>query len=223
VQSAEAARVQYAQATAQAAQLAGASLLASFPNSQTSRPISCKQQSKSLVPVTQPAHKPSMCSWSGSRLSPLPRSRFSKCICNVSSNVPPPSSSWVAEQDAIFEREVAVKETPERMKEITQNVVELAREYGVSGEELAAAWQSQPVLRSAAFQRIMVDAAKYRMAQKQIVNKGAARPVPPVQRPGVSQPRSGDDGVARALKAFSNDPSPKAAADLLMARRAARR
>jgi hypothetical protein len=129
----------------------------------------------------------------------------------------------VAEQDAIFEREVAVKETPERMKEITQNVVELAREYGVSGEELAAAWQSQPVLRSAAFQRIMVDAAKYRMAQKQIVNKGAARPVPPVQRPGVSQPRSGDDGVARALKAFSNDPSPKAAADLLMARRAARR
>jgi hypothetical protein len=131
--------------------------------------------------------------------------------------------AWAAEQDAIFQREVAVKESPARMQEITQNVVELAQEYGVSKEELAHVWQTQPVLRSAAFQRMLVDAAKYRMAQKQIANKAAPPPVPPVQRPGVSAPRSGDDGVAKALKAFSNDPSPKAAANLLMAKRAASR
>jgi hypothetical protein len=37
--------------------------------------------------------------------------------------------SWAAAQDAEFEREVASKESPARMQEITQNVVELAQEY----------------------------------------------------------------------------------------------
>jgi hypothetical protein len=129
--------------------------------------------------------------------------------------------AWAAEQDKIFEREVASKETPARMQEITNNVVELAQEYGVSKDELIAAWQSQPILKSAAFQRMMVDAAKYRMAQKAVPEK-ISRPVPPVQRPGTSQPR--DDGdVSGAMRAFNANPSPQSAAKLLMARRAANR
>jgi hypothetical protein len=129
---------------------------------------------------------------------------------------------WAAQQDAVFEREVASKETPERMQKITENVVELAQEYGVSREELFSAWQSQPILRSAAFQRMMVDAAKYRMAQKEVVNK-IDRSAPPVQRPGVSQPRDPNgDAIQGALSKFRSDPSPQNAAKLLLARRNSR-
>jgi hypothetical protein len=68
------------------------------------------------------------------------------------------------------------------MQEITQNLVELAQEYGVSKQELAEVWKSQPVLRSSAFQRIMVDAARYRMATREAATK-ISKPVPPVQSP----------------------------------------
>jgi hypothetical protein len=128
---------------------------------------------------------------------------------------------WVAAQDAEFDRHVTAKESPESMRKLTQDVVALAEEYGVSRQELAALWQSQPIMRSAPFQRMMCDAARFRAAQKEVVNK-LDRSTPPVQRPGVSQPR-GDDNVAAAMKAFRSDPSPRSAAALLMARRAANR
>jgi hypothetical protein len=128
--------------------------------------------------------------------------------------------AWTDQQDAIFEREVASKETPARMQEITQNVLELAEEYGVSREELISAWKSQPIMRSSAMQRVFVDAARYRMAQKNLATH-RSNPVPPVQRPGVSQPRNSTDSIDSALKQFRSDASVDNAVKLLMARRAA--
>jgi hypothetical protein len=127
---------------------------------------------------------------------------------------------WVAAQDAEFDRQVTSKETPESMRKITEDVVALAGEYGIGKEQLAALWQSQPLMRSAPFQRMMVDAARYRAAQREVANK-IDRSVPPVQRPGVAPLRNDDSGVAAAMKAFHADPSPKSAAALLIARRAA--
>jgi hypothetical protein len=129
--------------------------------------------------------------------------------------------SWVAEQDAAFDREVTSKETPETMRKIGENVIALAEEYGVSKQELGALWQSQPLLRAAPFQRMMADAARYRMAQREAVNK-IDRSVPPVQRPGTSQPR-GDGEVTAALNKFRSEPSVANAAKLLQARRASNR
>lgn len=130
--------------------------------------------------------------------------------------------AWAAQQDEVFEREVASKESPARMQEITENVVALAEEYGVSREELVTAWKSQPVLRSAAFQRMMVDAAKYRMAQKAVPAK-VARPVPPVQRPGIAPPHGSSSDVDSLIKQFRSAPSVDNAVQLLMARRASNR
>jgi hypothetical protein len=129
--------------------------------------------------------------------------------------------SWVAEQDAAFDREVTAKESPEMMRKIGENVIALAEEYGVSKQDLTTLYHSQPLMRSAPFQRMMADAARYRMAQREVVNK-VDRSVPPVQRPGTSQPR-GDGEVTAALNKFLSEPSVANAAKLLQARRASNR
>jgi hypothetical protein len=128
---------------------------------------------------------------------------------------------FVAAEDAKFDEAVTAKESPQRMQEISQNAVEVLEEYGVSKHDIAELWRSNPLMRSSAAQRILADAARYRMAQKGIQNANRP-PVPPVQSPGVSQPYS-DGGVEAALARFNKDPNPKNAADLLTARRIARR
>jgi hypothetical protein len=219
LQQTEAARQQYQTATWQAAQVSAAALFSNFPEltglsgdqlagavSAISRTDPAKAQAiNAHVQRTQALYKASIDAQQ--QQAQLQAAQL---------------KSWAAAQDAEFERVVASKESPARMQEITQNVVELAQEYGVSKEELIAAWQSQPVLRTAAFQRMMVDAAKYRMAQKAVPAK-VSRPVPPVQKPGVASSHRSDDGVDAAKRAFNKSPSPQSAAALLTARRAANR
>jgi hypothetical protein len=108
------------------------------------------------------------------------------------------------------------------MRKLAATVVEAAEEYGISKQELSALWQSQPLMRSSAMQLMMVDAARYRLAQKDIAN-ARHNPLPPVQRPGVSQPiNRGAEAVSAALKTFNASPTPQSAAALLQARRNSR-
>src|SRR5262249_49282561 len=131
---------------------------------------------------------------------------------------------WVQQQDRIFEQSVK-NESPETRKAVESNVLKIASEvYGVSGEELVHAWRTQPLMRSAAFQRMIYDAVKYNVAQQSASEK-LHTPVPPVQRPGVSQPRmsSNDAGVEVARQKFLKDTNDvKAAAAYLTAKRNAR-
>jgi hypothetical protein len=53
-------------------------------------------------------------------------------------------------------------------------------------DELMRLFDSEPVMRNAAFQRMMYDAGKYRLMMK-ARDAVAARPVPPVQRPGTAR------------------------------------
>jgi hypothetical protein len=106
--------------------------------------------------------------------------------------------AWVAQEDQKFSAATA-HESPETMRKISEAAVELAGEYGVSKQELAALWNSQPIMRSSAFQRIMADAARYRLAQKEVVNK-LDRSTPPVQRPGVAPIRGNDGEVDQAMR-----------------------
>jgi hypothetical protein len=127
--------------------------------------------------------------------------------------------AWVAAEDAKFEKEVLSKENPATVQKIKEALPQILQDYGLSREEVVHAFQTNPALKSAAFQSVLLDAAKHRLAQREIATK-LDRSAPPVQRPGVSQPR-GDDNVAAAIKAFNADPSPKAAAALVMAKRQA--
>jgi hypothetical protein len=130
--------------------------------------------------------------------------------------------SWVTEQDAAFDREVTSKESPETMRKIGENVIALAEEYGVSKQDLTTLYHTQPIMRSAPFQRMMADAARFRMAQKEVGQKLDRSAPPPVQKPGSGHPR-GDDGVTAALNKFRSEPSVANAAKLLQARRASNR
>jgi hypothetical protein len=130
--------------------------------------------------------------------------------------------SWVAAQDEAFDREVASKETPETMRKIGQDTISLAEEYGIDKQTLGVLWHTQPILRAVPFQRMMMDAARYRAAQRAVPEK-VSRPVPPVQRPGMAPNRYSDSGVDAALSRFRSDPNPKTAAALMVARREAKR
>jgi len=85
-----------------------------------------------------------------------------------------------------------------------------------------ALYQSQPIMRSAAFQRVLADAGAYRLAQKTVQEK-LSKPVPPVQSPGTAGSFNRDDNMAAALRAFDKNPSPQNAAAVLTAKRAASR
>ena len=71
-------------------------------------------------------------------------------------------------------------------------------------------------------QSVFLDAAKYRLAQRESQSK-MDRSVPPVQRPGVSVDGNADTGVERAIARFNANPGPKTGAALRDARRLATR
>jgi hypothetical protein len=62
---------------------------------------------------------------------------------------------------------------------------------------------SLELLHSSEFQRILVDALKFRTAQAAIP-RAAVRPVPQVQRPGISEPSKIDEGEVSAARARFN-------------------
>jgi hypothetical protein len=65
--------------------------------------------------------------------------------------------------------------------------METMHDAGFSKEEIGAAWNGTPIqLRDARSQKILADAAKWRMAQAK-AKEAVKKPVPEVQRPGVSR------------------------------------
>jgi hypothetical protein len=131
---------------------------------------------------------------------------------------------WQQQQDRQFEA-MTKDEPAETKKAVHENFMRIARDvYGVSEQELRQVYQTNPIMRSAAFQRMAMDATKYHLAQ-QSVKDHRANPVPPVHRPGVSEPRpSSDETAARSARdKFMNDPNPRNAAAYLYARRSASR
>jgi hypothetical protein len=107
--------------------------------------------------------------------------------------------------------------------EVTNEVVSMAQEHGISKQELAQLWQSNPVIRHSAFQAMMRDAALYRLAQKSIP-KAVARPVAHVQRPGVTSDDARDHSEYASLERQYRGQSltPKQAAELVIAKRGRR-
>ena len=137
-----------------------------------------------------------------------------------------------AAEDKKFDAATA-NENPETMKHIRENsFAMLETHYGIPQARMRALasgkerMDSTALIQSSEFQRILVDAFKFRMSQAAIA-KAATRPVPQVQRPGISEPSRGDDHEVAALwsKLNSNNkglPGIRAAAELVAARRRAR-
>jgi ElaB/YqjD/DUF883 family membrane-anchored ribosome-binding protein len=69
---------------------------------------------------------------------------------------------------------------------VTAEIFASAKASGVEPAELIRLFNSEPLMRNAVFQRMMYDAGKYRLVMK-ARDAAAAKPVPPVQRPGMAR------------------------------------
>jgi hypothetical protein len=107
---------------------------------------------------------------------------------------------------------------------VTAEIMASAKASGVEPAELVRLFNSEPLMRNAVFQRMMYDAGKYRlmMKAKDVV---AAKPVPPVQRPGMARtPAEREQGDLRTLSAkLSSSGDIKDAVALYHARKSSKR
>ncbi|MEH2508934.1 hypothetical protein V1291_000288 [Nitrobacteraceae bacterium AZCC 1564] len=126
--------------------------------------------------------------------------------------------AYAKAEDARFDALVA-GQSKQSLREAAAEIVAAAAEYGIDRGQLMHLFESEPIMRNAAFQKMMHDAAKYRLAQK-AVPKAVPKTVPHVQKPGVSrpaEPRGSEDVRALAAK-FASNPSVKNAAALYAAK-----
>lgn len=84
---------------------------------------------------------------------------------------------------------------------VAQEIMTSAKDSGIEPDELQRLFDSEPLMRNATFQRMMYDAGKYRLMMK-ARDAVAAKPIPPVQRPGMAAGRGErDQHDLRALSA----------------------
>jgi hypothetical protein len=89
---------------------------------------------------------------------------------------------WASSEEAKFEKSAGTI-----TREMQIEALATLRDAGVSDEEAAQAWNGRPMqLRSAAAQKILLDATRWRLAEAK-AKAAIARPNPPPQRPGVRQ------------------------------------
>jgi hypothetical protein len=140
------------------------------------------------------------------------------------------------QQQAAHQRqqfETYAKAEDRRFEELTKSrpvtraesdaIVAYAKELGIEPNVLVDTMRTNPVMRHAAFQKMMLDAARYRLMQK-ATPKAIPKSVPPVQRPGTSGARQSQaaDDVQALTRTFRSSGDINDAVRLLAARRAAR-
>ncbi len=93
---------------------------------------------------------------------------------------------YASEQDRLFAEKIPEFADDAKREKLQKLAVEtLERDYGFSAQEMAHAWNGP--FRDHRVQQLLLDAARYRQLQKN-PPKPAAKPLPPVQRPGVAAP-----------------------------------
>jgi hypothetical protein len=107
---------------------------------------------------------------------------------------------------------------------VTSEIFAAAKESGIQPAELMQLFNSQPLLRNAAFQKMMYEAGKYRLMTK-AREAASARTLPHVQRPGMAATSAErNQADVRVLSAkLSNSGDIKDALALYNARKSARR
>lgn len=107
---------------------------------------------------------------------------------------------------------------------VTAEIMASARASGIEPAELNRLFNSEPLMRNAVFQRMMYDAGKYRLMMK-ARDAAAAKPLPPVQRPGMARtPAEREHADLRTLNArLSSSGDIKDAVALYHARKSGRR
>jgi hypothetical protein len=131
--------------------------------------------------------------------------------------------SYADTEDARLET-MLKSEPPETQRAVLSEIVASAKASGVEKAELIRLFHSEPLMRSAVFQRMMYDAGKYRLMMK-AKDAVAAKPLPPVLRPGMARtPAEREHADLRTLNArLSSSGDIKDAVALYHARKSSRR
>src|SRR5581483_5301032 len=134
-------------------------------------------------------------------------------------------SEFARRQDDLFKEKVPEFADGDKAAKLQSAAVGVLKDIGFAEGELVALWNGQRgiSLRDHRLQLLIRDGIRYREAQQK-ARLAAAKPVPPVQRPGVAQPKgAARDAQLQALTTkLDKTGSLKDAARLLAERRKAR-
>jgi hypothetical protein len=131
--------------------------------------------------------------------------------------------TYAKSEDARLET-MLKNEPPAIQRAVSAEILASAKASGVEQGELFRLFNSEPLMRNAVFQQMMYDAGKYRLMMK-AKDAVAAKPVPPVQRPGMARtPAEREHADLRTLNArLSSSGDIKDAVALYHARKSNRR
>jgi uncharacterized protein (DUF1697 family) len=132
-------------------------------------------------------------------------------------------SKFAEEQDKLAIERIPDLADKAKASKLQDTVAKYLEGIGFTNDELGKNWNGERVFRDARMQQILLDAARY--ADLKAKPPVPTRPVPQVQRPGVSQPRGASDeqAVQHLNTKFERTGNLKDAAALLTAKRAAAR
>lgn len=135
-------------------------------------------------------------------------------------------AKFAKDEDAKFIERAPEMADKDKANKIANASITLLKDLGFSEGDLNKLWggEASVSLRDHRLQLLIRDAVRYREA-KSALPKAVVKTVPQVQRPGTAQPRNADAGNIEASlsKKLDNTGNWKDAAELLIARRAARR
>ena len=130
-------------------------------------------------------------------------------------------------EDNLFAAQATEMNDPVQAKEIATRAVETLRDTGFSDDDLNKLWSGQASvsLRDHRMQLLIRDAARYRAAKAGVPAKKATLPASKTLRPGTPSERASDSQVNldSLTKNLDSSGKWKDGAELLLARRAARR
>jgi hypothetical protein len=133
---------------------------------------------------------------------------------------------WAKQQDEAFTTRHPELKDPKIAKQMGDLALRELEKIGLSRQEIAALYHGQQDIsfRDARTQEILLDAIRWR-ASKHRMKEIAAKPLPPVQRPGTRRDAMPGEHVEvrAAEKAMNASPSLRNAMRLMQARRAASR
>jgi len=137
-------------------------------------------------------------------------------------------AAFAREQDRLLAERVPDMADPDKAPKLQSAALALLKDTGFKDEELAKAWQTRGdfSLRDARVQSLIVDAVRWREAQAK-AREAVKKPVPPVQRPGVSQGKDAArqqelQNLEKQIGRSSGINALRAAARLVATRRAGR-
>lgn len=138
-------------------------------------------------------------------------------------------AEFAKREDEIFLEKAPEFADKEAAAKLQGAAIDVLKDLGFAEDELAKLWNGQDrlSLRDHRVQLLIRDGIKYREAQE-AAKKAVAKPLPPVQRPGVAQPKGAAQAqqietLSKQLENASGVNALRAAAKLTAARRAASR